>query len=459
MIQALIELLGEERVLTGAALDSRYVHIWKMNDGLSAKALVIPNNTEEVSQIMKLADAHQQKVIVYGGLTNLVGSTETEGDEIVISMEKMNAIEEIDTESRTMTVQAGVILQNVQEMADRNDLLFPLNFGAKGSAQMGGIISTNAGGLRVFRFGMTRTLVLGLEVVLADGSVISSLKKIIKDNSAYDLKQIFIGSEGTLGIITRAVLKLVEKPLSRVSAFVGINEYKQVVSLYKYLDKGLAGKLSAYELMWPETYKACTAKRTGQAPPLIQDHKYYVLVELMGSDQTQDHQALQALIEKALMDGQIEDAVLSHTESDLEWFWKIREDVHAFVSLCKVDQHFDISMPMPEIGDYVDSVSKKLRENKDVEWVFPFGHVADGNVHFVVGKLNDSEELTLWVNDVVYSPLKDLMGSVSAEHGIGLHKKKYLALCRTPEEIELMKRLKKSLDPHGLLNRSKVLDL
>ena len=260
MIQALIELLGEERVLTGAALDSRYVHIWKMNDGLSAKALVIPNNTEEVSQIMKLADAHQQKVIVYGGLTNLVGSTETEGDEIVISMEKMNAIEEIDTESRTMTVQAGVILQNVQEMADRNDLLFPLNFGAKGSAQMGGIISTNAGGLRVFRFGMTRTLVLGLEVVLADGSVISSLKKIIKDNSAYDLKQIFIGSEGTLGIITRAVLKLVEKPLSRVSAFVGINEYKQVVSLYKYLDKGLAGKLSAYELMWPETYKACTAK-------------------------------------------------------------------------------------------------------------------------------------------------------------------------------------------------------
>lgn len=459
MIQALIELLGEDRVLTGAALDSRYIHIWKMNDGLSAKALVIPNNTEEVSQIMKLAYEHHQKVIVYGGLTNLVGSTETEGDEIVISMEKMNAIEEIDTESRTMTVQAGVILQNVQELADRNDLLFPLNFGAKGSAQMGGIISTNAGGLRVFRFGMTRNLVLGLEVVLADGSVISSLKKIIKDNSAYDLKQIFIGSEGTLGIITRAVLKLVEKPLSRVSAFVGIKDYKKVVSLYKYLDKGLAGKLSAYELMWPETYKACTAEKTGQGPPLTQYHKYYVLVELMGSDQTQDHQALQALIEKALMDGQIEDAVLSHTESDLDWFWKIREDVHAFVSLCKVDQHFDISMPMPEIGDYVDSVSKKLRENKDVEWVFPFGHVADGNVHFVVGKLNDSEELTLWVNDVVYNPLKDLMGSVSAEHGIGLHKKKYLVLCRTPEEIELMKRLKKSLDPRGLLNRSKVLDL
>ena len=459
MIEELIKLLGEDRVLLGDDLRSRCVHIWKMNDGLSAKAYLLPETSLEVSEIMKLAHAHDQKLVVHGGLTNLVGSTETSPDEIVMSMERMNIVEEIDTRSRTITVQSGVVLQRVQELAKENDLLFPLNFGAKGSAQIGGIISTNAGGLRVFRFGMTRNLVLGLEVVLADGTIISSLKKIIKDNSAYDLKQLFIGSEGTLGIVTKAVLKLVERPKSRCSAFVGLQKYTNVIDLYKYLDQGLAGKLSGYELMWPETYKACTSDHAGVRAPIDQGYNYYVLVELLGSDQQADLELLQELIEKALMDAMIDDAVLAHTNSDLEWFWKIREDVHAFVSLCKVDQHFDISLPMPEIGDYVDRISGKLKENKDVEWVFPFGHVADGNIHFVIGKTNDSQELTDWVNDVVYNPLQELMGSVSAEHGIGLHKKRYLHLCRTEAEIELMRRIKRSLDPKNILNPGKVLDI
>ncbi|MFT6626052.1 MAG: FAD/FMN-containing dehydrogenase, partial [Flavobacteriales bacterium] len=243
MISAFKSLLGENNVLTGEQLADRYVHIWRMNDGLTAKALLLPKTTEEVSEIMKICNAHNQPVVVHGGLTNLVGSTETTPQEVVISMERMRTIEELDTSSRTVTAQAGVILENVQKQAEENDLLFPMNFGAKGSAQIGGIISTNAGGMRVVRYGMTRNLVLGLEVVLADGTIISSLKKIIKDNSAYDIKHNFIGSEGTLGIVTKAVLRLSEKPVSRNCAFIGLNGYGNVVKLLKHMDKGLAGTM------------------------------------------------------------------------------------------------------------------------------------------------------------------------------------------------------------------------
>jgi FAD/FMN-containing dehydrogenase len=430
-----------------------------MDEGLNAKVLVMPASTEELSEIMKIMYRYDQTVVVHGGLTNLVGSTETSNEDVVISLEKMNKIEELDEKGRTITVQAGVILQNVQEAAKERNLLFPLNFGAKGSAQMGGVISTNAGGLRVFRFGMTRNLVLGLEVVLADGTVISSLKKIIKDNSAYDLKHLFIGSEGTLAIITRAVLKLIERPKSRCSAFLATNSYSSIVDLYKFLDRELIAKLSGFELIWKETYMASTSERSGVRPPLPHDYNYYILVELMGGDPKGDFESLQSSVESALINGMVEDAVLAFTESDLEWFWKIREDVHAFVSLCTYDQHFDISLPMPLIGEYVDQVINQLKLNEEIEQIFPFGHIADGNVHFVIDKKNNAEELTDWINDVIYNPLRELMGSVSAEHGIGLHKKKYLDLCRTEEEIELMKQIKLSLDPKRILNRGKVLDL
>jgi len=228
MINKLRAQLGPDKVLTDQDVHERYAHIWTMDQPLQAKAVILPRTTADVSTALKICHAHQQAVVVHGGLTNLVGGTQTQGHEVVIALEKMNQIEEVDSQSRTMTVQSGVILEYIHQAAEAADLLFPLSFGAKGSAQIGGVISANAGGLRVFRYGVTRQLVLGIEAVLADGTVINSLKKIIKDNSAYDLKQLFIGSEGTLGIITRAVLKLVEAPRSRTSAYVGINDYNKV---------------------------------------------------------------------------------------------------------------------------------------------------------------------------------------------------------------------------------------
>ncbi len=457
IINALQRAIGVKKVLLGADVSSRYEHIWTMDVPLNAMAVVLPSTTTEVSAIMKICYAHDQPVVVHGGLTNLVGSTKTQSNEVVISTERLNQIEEVDAGSRTMVVQAGVILETIQQKAKDKELLFPLNFGAKGSAQIGGIISTNAGGLRVFRYGMTRNLVLSLEVVLADGTIISSMKKIIKDNSGYDLKQLFIGSEGTLGIITKAVLKLVEAPKSRNSAWIGLTSYKKVIQLLKFLDKGLAGTLSGFELVWQSTFKALTSPPASVKSPLPYHYPYYVLVETLGSHQQKDLETLQALLETAMNDKLIAEAAIAFTESDLNWFWQIREDVHVMIGACQNNQQYDISIPIPEIGKYVKKIVKKLFEIPEVNLVYPLGHVADGNIHFSIGKTKQSKKLIHQINKTIYKPLKKLGGSISAEHGIGWDKKTYLSISRSPEEISLMKTLKKSMDPKGLLNKGKVI--
>ena len=459
LVEELSQAIGAELVVSGTAVEESYYHIWKMAEPLKALCITYPQTTEHISKILKVCNTSRQPVIVFGGRTNLVGGTETTGNEVIISMEKMNKIEEVDPQSRTMTVQAGAILQSIHDAASDNDLLFPLNFGAKGSAQIGGIVASNAGGLRVLRYGMTRNLVLGLEVVKAEGTIISSLKKIIKDNSAYDLKQLFIGSEGTLGVISKVVLRLSEKPVSRNSAYAAVSNYTNVVSLLKLMDKGLAGTLSGFELMWNSYYTRATTAPAEPKPTLPQDYPYYVLIESMGSQIDKDHEQLQRLLEKALTDGTIEDGVMAHTESDLEWFWRIREDVHAISSSCTHDQHFDISLPISLIGSVLEQIISDLGKIDGVDAVYTFGHVADGNIHLIVDKANLTDKLKNNINDVVYGPLQALGGSVSAEHGIGLHKKPYLELCRTYEEIELMQELKRTLDPFGILNPGKVVDV
>ena len=239
MIQQLTSIVGENNILAHGKEKTRFTHIWKTDIPLAALAVVFPRSTEEVSAIMKLCHENNQEVVVHGGVTNLVGGTQTQEKQLVISLEKMNSIEEVDEKSRTISVQAGVILENAIDAANDKNLFLPLSFGAKGSAQVGGVVSTNAGGLRVFRYGMTRQMVLGLEAVLPDGTIISSLKKIIKDNSGYDLKQLFIGAEGTLGIITKIIFRLQEKPQSRSSAIVGLDRYENVIALLKFMEKDL----------------------------------------------------------------------------------------------------------------------------------------------------------------------------------------------------------------------------
>jgi len=451
------DVLPGSLIISGDGLLDRYHHIWHMDQSLNALCVLLPESTQQVSAILKICYNNDLPVVVHGGLTNLVGSTETNGNEVVISTERLNTIEEIDIASRTATVQAGVILEHIHNEVSEKDLLFPLNFGARGSAQIGGIISTNAGGLRVLKYGMTRQLILGLEAVLADGTIISSMKKIIKDNSAYDIKQHFIGSEGTLGVITRAVLKLEEAPKSRNAAYAGMNDYGKVVQFLKHMDSGLAGSLSGYELIWKNSYQQMTSTSDAVRPPLPYDYKYYVLVEMLGGNPTQDEQQFSHLLETALEKELIEDAVMAQSASDIEWFFRIREDVNNLVDHMTYDQHFDISLPIPLIGEYIEICYDKLRQINGVEQVYAFGHVADGNIHFMIGKENDHLPLKKEIDHCIYDGLQSIGGSVSAEHGIGTHKKDYLNLCRSNEEIMLMKLLKNTLDPKGILNPGKIL--
>ncbi len=458
MIQELTSIVGENNILAHGKEKTRFTHIWKTDIPLAALAVVFPRSTEEVSAIMKLCHENNQEVVVHGGVTNLVGGTQTQEKQLVISLEKMNSIEEIDEKSRTITVQAGVILENAIDAANDNNLFLPLSFGAKGSAQVGGVVSTNAGGLRVFRYGMTRQMVLGLEAVLADGTIISSLKKIIKDNSGYDLKQLFIGAEGTLGIITKVVFRLQEKPQSRSSAIVGLDNYENVIALLKFMEKGLAGTLSGFELMWQRTYIAMTSAPDFSAP-IPNNFPYYVFIESLGGDTTSDFNRLEDLIAEAFEKELIGDGVLAQSDRELQGIWKIREDVSVLADLAQFDQHFDISLPIPVIGKEIDAAVEQLEQLDFVEKIFPFGHVADGNIHFIIGKKENSPEIIDAINAIIYGCLERNKGSVSAEHGIGLDKKKYLSTSRTENEINLMRTLKRALDPKNILNPGRIISV
>ena len=458
MIQELTSIVGENNILAHGKEKTRFTHIWKTDIPLAALAVVFPRSTEEVSAIMKLCHENNQEVVVHGGVTNLVGGTQTQEKQLVISLEKMNSIEEIDEKSRTITVQAGVILENAIDAANDNNLFLPLSFGAKGSAQVGGVVSTNAGGLRVFRYGMTRQMVLGLEAVLADGTIISSLKKIIKDNSGYDLKQLFIGAEGTLGIITKVVFRLQEKPQSRSSAIVGLDNYENVIALLKFMEKGLAGTLSGFELMWQRTYIAMTSAPDFSAP-IPNNFPYYVFIESLGGDTTSDFKRLEDLIAEAFEKELIGDGVLAQSDRELQGIWKIREDVSVLADFAQFDQHFDISLPIPVIGKEIDAAVEQLEQLDFVEKIFPFGHVADGNIHFIIGKKENSPEIIDAINAIIYGCLERNKGSVSAEHGIGLDKKKYLSTSRTENEINLMRTLKRALDPKNILNPGRIISV
>jgi len=458
VVEEISQAIGKEKVLRSDQISERFDHVWNTDKPLQAKAVVLAKSTEDVSAVLKICNAANQSVVMHGGLTNLVGSTRCSPDEIVLSLEKMNTILDIDVQSRSMTVESGCILETIQQAAAEKSMLFPLNFGAKGSAQIGGCVGTNAGGLRVLRYGMTRNLILGMEAVLADGTIISSLKKIIKNNSGYDLKHLMIGSEGTLGIVTKVVLKLEEATKSRNSAFVGFNTFDKLVDFLKFADKRLGGTLSAFELLWNGAYKVLTTEPSQMKPPLPYDFKYYVLFESMGGNVEKDNLLFMEILEDAMEREIILEAAPAYTEADLEWFWNIREDVGVINAVCTIDQHFDVSLPISKIDAYVDKVLEEVVKIEGVDNCYAFGHVADGNIHFIVDKQNASDALRMAINEVVYPPLADFNGSVSAEHGIGLDKKPYLSICRTPEEIATMRLIKQTLDPKGILNPGKIID-
>ncbi len=455
-VQSLRELIGDSAVLDPETLSERAAGVWNPAP-MQGLALARPSTTEEVSAVMKWCSSNGIGVVTQGGLTGLVHGADTSADQVILSLERMNKIESIDPQQRCATVQAGVILQTFQEKIEEDGMIFPLDLGARGTATLGGNAATNAGGNRVIRYGMMRAMVLGLEVVLADGTIVSSMNTLVKNNAAYDLKQMFIGSEGTLGVITRLVLKLYEAPITRNMAFVGLEDFNQVSGLLKHMDRSLGGALSAFEVMWQNFYKVVTTEPAQGRPPIAQDYPYYVLIESQGADRELDTQRFESALESAYEAELITDAAISQSEADCERFWALRDDVEQVVH-GGVPLGFDISLPIGEMESYISNLAEVLPGAIGEHKLFVFGHLGDGNLHVVVQvPAASAQSLREPVEKLVYEPLAAFKGSVSAEHGIGLEKKPWLHISRSAEEIALMRTLKQALDPNNILNPGKVI--
>ena len=448
-------IVGPSGILLGDEVADRS-DSWPPMGGCQAKALVRPASTEEVSKVLKLCHAEGQSVVTHGGLTGLVGGARAGKEDIVLSLERMNGIEAVDTINRTLTLEAGVMLQKVHETAEDAGLLFPLDFGARGSATIGGNISTNAGGNSVIRYGMIRDQLLGVEAVLADGTIISSLKGVIKNNTGYDLKQLFIGSEGTLGIVTRAVLRLRPLPRSRNTALVAIEDFDRLGRFLRDMDSALGGTLSAFEVMWNDFYKLIVGDSSHHGQPLPPSHGFYVLLESTGGHDEADRARFEGALEEAFDEELIVDAVIAQSRQQRDDLWAIRDDIEGLAKELFPPITFDVSLGISQMDDYVEEVRQQLTERWPDSRMVVFGHLGDGNIHLVltVGSLEENEVRA--VETIVYEALGRRQGVISAEHGIGLDKRAYLKHSRSEEEIALMKTLKRALDPKGILNPDKI---
>lgn len=457
ILTVLRSMLGEDGVLDRLALRTRARNHWDAGP-LVALALARPRSTEEVSGIMQLCHSRGQNVVVHGGLTGVCDGDRAEGGDLILSFEHMTAIEEIDPVGRTATVQAGCRLESLQRAAEQHGLCFPLDLGARGSCTVGGNAATNAGGTNVIRYGMMRAQILGLEAVLADGTVLSSMNRMLKNNSGYDLKQLFIGSEGTLGIITRLVVALKEPHQSVNMALLAIDGGENLVRVLKEIDRRLGGSLSSFEAMWGDYFRAVTMPGW-HSSPCDRTHDFYVIVETHGPDPKEDERRFEGALQDLLEAGCISDAVMPKSGPERAQVWAIREDFSALQQQRPLFL-YDISLPLRHMMHYVEEVKRRLQ----IRWVrsqfYVLGHLGDGNLHFFVapGEDGDERQLHLETDEIIYRPLADLHGSISAEHGIGLEKKGWLSVSRSPAEVELMKTLKRTLDPKGILNRGKVID-
>jgi len=435
----------------------RHVHDFLVGAEESASILGIayPRSTAEVSEVLRFCNTHDIKVTPQGGMTGLAGGGVPVGPCVVLSLERMRAIEEIDVAAATMTVQAGIPLERVQIAADEAGLFFPLDLGGRGTAQVGGNASTNAGGNRVVRYGMMRALVLGAEWVMADGTVVTSLNKMIKNNAGYDLKQMFIGSEGTLGVITRLVLRLYPKARGVCTALCALEDYGQVLDLLARAKGGLGATLSAFEMMWPEFYHLGTTA-LGRRPPIPPEHGVYVLIETMGDDPVSEQARFEEVIGQAIEAGVVADAVIAMSGREARDLWAIRDCPGEFTKVFWPQISFDISISTGQMGDFMVECKRRLEAKwPGLRMVF-FGHVADSNLHLSVKTEGDPRQ-EHEIDSEVYKAVGDWGGSISAEHGIGSHKRPFLHYSRTPAEIALMRTLKAALDPKGILNPGKVI--
>lgn len=454
LFDAIRAVVGDGGLLAGEEAHARAD--WR---GVRCEALAVvrPRSTAELSEVMKLCHGARQPVVPAGGLTGLVRGGYASGTEVQVSLERMRAVAAVDSVGRTITVEAGVPLEAVHAAVAPHGLTYGVDLGARGSCTIGGTIATNAGGNTVIRYGMTRENVLGLEAVLADGTVLSSMNALLKNNAGYDLKQLFIGSEGTLGIVTRAVLRLHPAPTSEATAIVAIDGFESLTAFFSLVGNRLGGALRSFEVMWDDYYDLIAVRSERHQPPLAPGHAFYVIVESAGTDPERDEVLFAEVLSDALEQGIAADAVIAASSAQRLAIWAIREDVEGQIKMLMPGVTFDVSLPIPRMKEYVDGVKASLADVCGEEALMAvYGHIGDNNLHLLVAPRPWSAAAKHRAEEMVYRPLATFGGSVSAEHCIGLDKREWLPLSRTTEEIALMRRLKAALDPEDLLNPGKV---
>ena len=420
-----------------------------------------PGSTAEVAAICKIASEHKIALVPQGGNTGLVGGQTPHNGEVVVSLRRMDKIREVDAASNTMTCEAGVVLQIAQQRASEVDRLFPLSLGAEGSCTIGGNLSTNAGGTAALAYGVAREMALGLEVVLADGRILNALSKLKKDNTGYDLRNLFIGAEGTLGIITAATLKLFPKPRAIETAYVGLQSPAQALKLLSIAQAEAAGSLTSFELLADIAVDFSLRHGIDIRDPLASKHPWYVLREL-SSPRDDARATLESILAQGMEDGIVDDAVIAANLSQRAGFWKLRDEMSAAQKPEGGSIKHDISVPVAAVPAFIEEANAAVVKLIPGSRPVPFGHLGDGNIHYNVSQpigAKPADFLARWheVNAVVFAIVLRMGGSISAEHGIGVLKRDELPEVKDKVAIELMRSIKALFDPLGIMNPGKVL--
>ena len=465
LIDALRACLGQAHVLLPGEHDlSGYERDWRKRYAGRALAVVRPADTAQVAAIVSLAREHGVPLVPQGGNTGLVGGgvPDDSGTQLLLSLQRLNRVRQIDPANLTMTVDAGCVLQQVQQAARDAGLLFPLSLAAEGSCTIGGNLATNAGGTQVLRYGNARELCLGLEVVTADGTVWDGLSGLRKDNTGYDLRDLFIGSEGTLGVITAATLKLHPLPLARMTALAACDTLRDAVALLGLAQARCGAAMTGFEVMNALSL-ALVGKHFPQLTQPLGPRPWTVLLELSDSEgETHARAQFEALLEDALERGVIDDAAVAETLAQSHAMWHMRESIPLAQSEEGLNIKHDIALPVSRIPDFVEGCDRLLAERFPGSRLVDFGHLGDGNLHYNVQApegvapadfLRTHEAA---VNALVYDQVAAHGGSISAEHGIGQLKREELAQRKSPVALQLMRQIKQALDPHGLLNPGRV---
>jgi D-lactate dehydrogenase (cytochrome) len=455
-------IVGEKYAITDAQAQQPY--LVEMRNMFTGRTPVVlrPGSVAEVSDILKLANATKTPIVPQGGNTGLVGGQIPQHDEVVLSLNRLDRIREVDPTSNTITCEAGVTLQRARESAAAVDRLYPQLLPSEGTCTIGGNLSTNAGGTAALAYGIARSHALGLEVVLADGRVLDNLNKLKKDNTGYDLKNLFIGAEGTLGIITAAVLRLIPRPRSVETAFVGVPSPQAALELLGIATEQTAGGVTSFELMTRLGIDIVLRHAAGCRDPLATPHPWYVLIELSSQARSGLRAVLEDVLAQGLERGLVSDATIADSLEQAKAFWRIRE------LFGEVQRHeggsikHDVSVPVAAVPAFLKETDAAVAALIPGARPLPFGHLGDGNIHYNVTQplgADKADYLKRWddVNAVVFAVVKKYGGSISAEHGIGVVKRDILPSVKDPVALDLMRTLKRTLDPNGILNPGKVL--